>query len=509
MTGAADRSGFFTRFTISKNLSHRYDTNESYSVIIESMKCNETCIYCFGKGFSMKNRNRIAAGITGVVLAGALAVGQIAPAAFADDKETTLAVTETEAEETQQAEEQEEEKTEEKKTFDQLETTNTGDALVTAIDVSGVVDAVMPSIVTVTEKSVQEIETYFGQSQAVEVEGAASGFIIAQNDEELLIATNNHVVESSTEVTVAFSVDAEDQEDLLVSAKVKGTDARSDLAVIAVPLEEINEDVLKQLKIAVLGSSDKLKVGQTAITIGNSLGEGISVTSGIISALNVEITVQDGSTFTEFQTDGAANQGQSGGAVVNAKGEVIGIFNAGYLDGDNMGYAIPISTAIPVLQDLINRETREKVEDHGYMGITVVAVSAEASEYYNIPEGAYIYEVSKDSAGDKAGLEKGDIIVGFDGISIDSQDALLRQINYYAPGETVEVKIMRGNGGSGYEEKTVEVTLDDAPEEVKNQNKQEQGELPDEDDLPDDFFGGNPFDEIFGGGQDGFGNGGF
>lgn len=444
------------------------------------------------------NRNRIAAGITGAVLAGALVIGQAAPAVLADDKETSLAVTETETE----APETEEAAKEEKKEYDQLETTNASDAAITAIDVSGIVEAVMPSIVTVTEKSVQEVATFFGESQAVEMEGAASGFIIAQNDKELLIATNNHVVESSTEVTVAFSADVEDPDDAIAPAKVKGTDSKTDLAVIAVNLDDINEDVLSQLKIAVLGSSDNLKVGQTAITIGNSLGEGISVMAGIVSALNVEVVVEDGSTFTEFQTDGAANQGQSGGAVVNAKGEVIGIFNAGYLEGDNMGYAIPISTAIPVLQDLINRETRDVVEEHGYMGVTVVGVSAEASEYYNIPEGAYVYEVTKDSAGDKAGLEQGDIIVGFDGINIDSQEALLRQINYYEPGETVEVTVMRGTG-AGYEEKKVEVTLEEAPEGMKNQKSEmpapEENDSGEEPEDPEDGFGGEPFDDIFGG----------
>ena len=446
----------------------------------------------------MMNRNRIAAGITGAVLAGALVIGQAAPAVLADDKETSLAVTETETE----APETEEAAKEEKKEYDQLETTNASDAAITAIDVSGIVEAVMPSIVTVTEKSVQEVATFFGESQAVEMEGAASGFIIAQNDKELLIATNNHVVESSTEVTVAFSADVEDPDDAIAPAKVKGTDSKTDLAVIAVNLDDINEDVLSQLKIAVLGSSDNLKVGQTAITIGNSLGEGISVMAGIVSALNVEVVVEDGSTFTEFQTDGAANQGQSGGAVVNAKGEVIGIFNAGYLEGDNMGYAIPISTAIPVLQDLINRETRDVVEEHGYMGVTVVGVSAEASEYYNIPEGAYVYEVTKDSAGDKAGLKQGDIIVGFDGINIDSQEALLRQINYYEPGETVEVTVMRGTG-AGYEEKKVEVTLEEAPEGMKNQKSEmpapEENDSGEEPEDPEDGFGGEPFDDIFGG----------
>ena len=444
--------------------------------------------------------------MAGAALAGVLAAGQIAPAVFAE--ETALTVSETEVE-TEQAEEAEEEKS-----YTQLETTNASDAVVTAIDVSDVVEAVMPSIVTVTEKSVEEIEDYFGQSQSIEVEGAASGFIIAQDDDELLIATNHHVVENSTEVTVAFSVDTEDPDDALAPAKVKGTDASTDLAVIAVRLEDIDEDVFSQLKIAVLGSSDKLKVGQTAITIGNSLGEGISVMSGIISALNVEITTEDGSTFTEFQTDGAANQGQSGGAVVNAKGEVIGIFNAGYLEGDNMGYAVPISTAIPVLQELINRETRDVVDEHGYMGIQVVAVSTEASEYYGIPQGAYVYDVTKGSAGERAGLEQGDIIVSFDGITINSQEALLRQITYYAPGETVEVKVMRGGAGK-YEEETLEVTLEEAPNGASSGTKAPEQEDGDEDNeepdgwdddgmFPEGGFGDDPFGGIFGGGEGGF-----
>ena len=230
------------------------------------------------------------------------------------------------------------------------------------------------------------------------------------------------------------------------------------------------------------------------------------MTSGIVSALDVEIQVEDGSVFTEFQTDGAANQGQSGGMIVNSKGEVIGIFNAGYLDGDNVGYGIPISTAIPVLQDLINRETRDTVEDHGYMGITVVAVSAEASEFYNIPEGAYIYEVADGSAGDEAGLKKGDIIVGFDGINIDSKETLLRQINYYSPGETVEVRVMR-QGAGGYEEQSFDVTLEEAPEEVKNAKKTSQEKEEDEDeneneeDVDIQVPELNPFDGFFGGGE--------
>ena len=410
-------------------------------------------------------KKNIALGLTGLLVAGSLAFTQLSPVVFANDTENTVVLNVSDTDESAMEEKTEEEKTE-SKGYGTLETINLDGAEVTAVDVSGVVEAVMPSVVMVTEKGKQEVMDWFGRSREYEVEGAASGFIIAQNSDELLIATNNHVVQDSSEVTVEFSVDAEDEDDLLVPAKVKGTDPTTDLAVIAVNVEDIDEDVFNQLKVAVLGNSDKLKVGQSAITIGNTLGEGISVTSGIISALDVEITVEDGSTFTEFQTDGAANQGQSGGMIVNSKGEVIGIFNAGYLSGDNVGYGIPVSTAIPVLQELINRETREKLDDHGYMGVSIIAVSTEASDLYNIPEGAYVYEVTKDSAADKAGLEKGDIIVGFDGITVNSKEALLRQVSYYAPGEVVEITIMKP-GDRGYEEKKVEVTLEEAPEEVK------------------------------------------
>lgn len=418
-------------------------------------------------------KRRFAAAAAGTVLAATLAAGQVAPfTIYAEGTKTQLntsAQTET-AEDSTEADTEAQTETEEKKTYEKVGSTDTSKAAVTAVDVSDVVDAVMPSIVTVTEKSIQEVQDYFGQSQKYEVEGAASGIIVAQNDDELLIATNNHVVEDSTEVTVCFSVDTDDPDDAVVNAKVKGTDADTDLAVIAVSLKDIPEKVLSKLKVAVLGSSDNLKVGSTAITIGNTLGNGLSVTSGIISAVDVEIQTDDGSTFTEFQTDGAANQGQSGGAVVNAKGEVIGVFNAGALEGDNVGFAVPISTAIPVLEDLINRKTRDVVDEHGYMGITIVPVSEEASQMYNIPKGAYVYDVEKDSAGDEAGIKKGDIITGFDGITISSQSELLKQITYYKPGETVEVIVQRPDGTT-YKEKKLKITLKEASEAAKAQEK--------------------------------------
>lgn len=415
---------------------------------------------------------RLSKSVSAAILAGAMVFGTFGMGAVMAET-ASLSVNEESTEARTEAQTDEAE-TEEKKTYAQLETTKTDDEGIQTIDVSKIVENCMPSIVTVTEKSVKEVMDYFGQKQQYEVEGAASGFIIAQNADELLIATNNHVVEDSTEVTICFSVDTEDPDDVIVPAVVKGTDYKTDLAVVAVSLSDIPEDVLSQLKIAVLGSSDKLKVGEAAITIGNSLGYGLRVTSGIVSALNVDVEI-DGNTWTEFETDGAANQGQSGGPVLNSKGEVIGVFNAMATDGDNMGYAIPISTAIPVLQELINRQTREKVDNHGYMGITVVPVSDEASQMYNIPQGAFVYEVTEGSPADKAGLKKGDIITGFDGITIGSQEALLKQIQYYEVGEKVEVTYQRPNGGE-YEENTTEMTLTDAPEDVKEQQEKENSD---------------------------------
>ena len=455
--------------------------------------------------------------LTGGVLMAALTLGQISPAlVYAEDGETSLSVVEAPAAEEQEADE--------KPDRMQLETTNISDVSVSVIDVSSIVEAVMPSMVTITEHSVQEVMNYFGGTEQMEVEGAATGFIIAEDDDEIMIATNNHVVTDSTEVSVCFSVKDKDGEEVVAPAKVKGTDPATDLAVIAVSPDDIPDEVLGELKIAVLGSSDNLKIGQTAITIGNALGLGLNVTSGIISALDVEVNTESGS-WTEFQTDGASNNGQSGGAVFNADGEVIGIFNAGAVYGDNMGCAIPVSVAIPVLQNLINRETRDALEDHGYLGVTVVPVSDEASEMYNIPQGAYIYEVAEGSGAEEAGLQKGDIITGLDGLTIDSQATLLRQITYYEAGETVEVKVMRPTG-TAYEEQTFDVTLqagsrdaDDADEKEQKSGhgRKERDEDPDEEDSPEedpeerpsfsDLYPDAPdglgdiFDEIFGGGR--------
>ena len=323
-------------------------------------------------------------------------------------------------------------------------------------------------------------------------ESAGSGIIIAQNATELMIATNKHVVEDAQEMTVCFTVDVENPEDLVVPAVTKGTDREFDLAVIAVKLSDIPEGVLSQLKIATLGSSDNLKVGETAIAIGNALGTGQTVTCGIISALEREITTEAG-TFTELQTDAAINLGCSGGALLNKRGEVIGINSAKATAdyAESMGYAIPIDTAIPVLSNLINRQTRETVENHGYIGITVVPVSDEAIQLYNMPAGAFVYDVTEGSAGDAAGLKQGDIIIKFDGISIDSSDTLVETLAYYEVGETVTVEIEQSVDGA-YVAKEVEVTLQqdtsstDTESDKEKTDKKDRKEIPNQEQAPDE-----------------------
>ena len=391
-----------------------------------------------------------------------------------------------EAKEETEEETEKETETEAPVKYDQLETTSSGDAAVTTVDVSEIVEDAMPSIVAITTMTVTEVESYFYGKQKIEAVGGGSGIIIAQNDTELLIATNNHITDGAKELTVCFTVDAEDPEKLLVPAVTKGTDSMNDLAVIAVELKDIDPDVFKQLKIATLGSSNNLKVGEATIVIGNALGSGQTVTTGIISALEREITTEAG-TFKELQTDAAINFGCSGGAILNSKGEVIGITDAKDVvnDAEGMGYGIPIDTAIPVFSELINRQTRSAVENHGYIGITVVPVSDEAKQMYNMPAGAFVYEVTEGGAGEKAGIKKGDIITRFDGISITSSDQLVSTIGNYEVGETVKVEVQTADNGS-YTAKEVEVTLQEGEKKEEDEEGSEQKDAQPETDSSSD-----------------------
>lgn len=323
-------------------------------------------------------------------------------------------------------------------------------------DVSGIVEQAMPSIVSITNMSIQEVQNFFGQTQEQESESLGSGIIIQQSDTELLIATNNHVVEGADTLTVTF-VDEEN-----VEANIKGTDPSKDLAIVAVPLESIKDSTMETIAIATLGDSNEVQVGEPAIAIGNALGYGQSVTTGIISATNRQIDM-DGFDSELIQTDAAINPGNSGGALLNANGAVIGIntakINSSVAEG--MGYAIPISDASEVLTNLMNRETRERVSDEarGYLGITGLDVSSDIGEAYNMPTGVYISEVTKGSGAEQAGLSRGSIITGMEGVTIDSMETLQDQLSYYAVGETVELTVQVPASGGEYEEQTVSVTL--------------------------------------------------
>ena len=350
--------------------------------------------------------------------------------------------------------------------------------------VAAVAQASMPSVVAITTVSVQEIPSFFGySSHQYKSASTGSGIIVGDNDDELLIATNNHVVDGATTLSVCFigddvanaeteTVNAGDNGDLnvedAVSAKIKGTDADNDLAVVAVKKSDIPEDTLNQIKIAQIGSSDDLAVGQQVVAIGNALGYGQSVTSGWISALNRTISTDDGTNSTGLiQTDAAISPGNSGGALLNMKGELIGINSAKYADSavEGMGYAIPISKAKPILEELMNRETREKVDSSkkGYLGVSLANLTTEAIEMYNMPTGAFVRSVEDDSPAQEAGICKGDIIVKFDGQKVSDGDDLLDKLQYYKSGEKIEAVIARATNGE-YEENTIELTLGTRPD---------------------------------------------
>lgn len=347
-----------------------------------------------------------------------------------------------------------------KQTLDNLTPQTQTEAVVT--DVTQVVKAVMPSVVSVSNTYVQR-GTFFGQEYSSEAVSSGSGIIVGENDSELLIVTNYHVVESADTLSVQF-VDEEQ-----VQAQIKGTDADKDLAVLAVQLSDIKEDTLNQISIASLGSSDDLTVGEPVIAIGNALGYGQSVTTGVVSALNrpIAVTSQEGQTGdsqinTFIQTDAAINPGNSGGALLNTKGEVIGI-NSNKIGGstvEGMGYAIPISDAKPIIEELMQKETRLKVDEanKGVLGITGVNVEAQYSEVYGIPMGVCVSSVTDNSGAAAAGLVRGDIITAINGETVETMEELKEEMNYYQVGDVVTLTIMQGSP-TGYQSKDVQVTL--------------------------------------------------
>ena len=331
-------------------------------------------------------------------------------------------------------------------------------------DVSSVVENVMPSIVSITNMSVQEVQNFFGGTSKQESESACTGIIISQNDSELLVVTNNHVVAGSNTLTVTFA------DGNSVEANIKGTDSEYDVAVVAVPLDSISEDTKKAISVATLGDSTELKVGEPAIAIGNALGYGQSVTTGVIGALNRSVSETNETTgeTTEssvklIQTDAAINPGNSGGALVNASGEVVGI-NSSKLVGDSVegvGYAIPISDVSDLIENLMNQETKTKVAeaDQGAIGIKGMSVSTEYSQQLNMPEGVYVSEVTKGGGAEKAGMTRGCIITGINGTTVSSKDDLQEQLQYYAKGDEVELTIQVPQSNGEYQEQSVNVTL--------------------------------------------------
>lgn len=354
---------------------------------------------------------------------------------------------------------------------------DTGSTAKGSLDVSEIVSEALPSIASITTKSVQEVQNYFGmygmygyapQQQEQEVEGSGSGIIVGKNDDELLIATNYHVVEGADTLSVAFT------DGNAVEASVKGFDEERDLAVVSVSLDDVEDDTMDAISIANIGSSDDLKVGEQVVAIGNALGYGQSVTTGIVSAKNRRMdsdnnTVTDGSDDSSdgvnlIQTDAAINPGNSGGALLNMKGEVVGINSAklASTEVEGMGYAIAISDVTDILQNLMNETSRDKLDDseHGVLGIKGSSVSSEAVQMYGIPAGVFVKEVTEGGAADKAGLKANSVITEFNGKTVSSINQLIEYLSYYEPDEEVELTVQVPHGTS-YKEETVKVTLDE------------------------------------------------
>ena len=354
---------------------------------------------------------------------------------------------------------------------------DTGSTAKGSLDVSEIVSEALPSIVSITTKSVQEVQNYFGmygmygyapQQQEQEVEGSGSGIIVGKNDDELLIATNYHVVEGADTLSVAFT------DGNAVEASVKGFDEERDLAVVSVSLDDVEDDTMDAISIANIGSSDDLKVGEQVVAIGNALGYGQSVTTGIVSAKNRRMdsdnnTVTDGSDDSSdgvnlIQTDAAINPGNSGGALLNMEGEVVGINSAklASTEVEGMGYAIAISDVTDILQNLMNETSRDKLDDseHGVLGIEGSSVSSEAVQMYGIPAGVFVKKVTEGGAADKAGLKANSVITEFNGKAVSSIDQLIEYLSYYEPDEEVELTVQVPHGTS-YKEETVKVTLDE------------------------------------------------
>ena len=350
---------------------------------------------------------------------------------------------------------------------------NDSQAVVT--DVSKVVDKVMPSMVSVYNNFTQTRQDFFGQTYSQQSQATGSGIIIGKTDTELLIVTNNHVVADADSLQVQF------QDENTADASIKGTDETNDLAVIAVKLSDIKDDTMSKISIATLGNSDNLVLGEPVVAIGNALGYGQSVTTGVVSALNREITQENNETGTFIQTDAAINPGNSGGALVDLNGNVIGI-NSSKIGGstvEGMGYAIPISKAEPIIESLMNQTTKEKVSEdkQGYLGISGVSVTSQVSSAYNMPQGVYVAKVISGTGAADSDLKKGDIITAIEGSTVQSLEQLQKQLTYYEAGSTVTITVKRASANGEYKEQEIKIKLTDkktmeaASESEDSQNK--------------------------------------
>ncbi len=432
-----------------------------------------------GVGAYSMGRNSVSASVTRTASAGTLKE--------ADDVEEK----EDAAEEAETKEDKEESKTEKKadKAIDQSSTVqlSKGESLAVVTDVTKVVEKAMPSIVSVYNNFTERVQ-FWGQIYTQENTAAGSGIIIGKTDDELLIVTNNHVVEGEDSLSVKFIDDTE------ADAHLKGTDSPNDLAVIAVSLDSLDEETLDAIAVAELGDSDTLKIGEPAIAIGNALGYGQSVTSGIISALDRQFQSKDGTDYTFIQTDAAINQGNSGGALLNINGQVIGI-NSNKLGGtavEGMGYAIPISRAIPIMENLVNQQTKIAVDEaeQGTIGIKGVTVTSDVARAYDMPAGVYVAQIIEDGGAASSDLQEGDIIVGINGSTISEMEGLQKQLTYYKAGTEVTLQVKRATSGREYEDVDVKVTLGTKESLGIEQEEQEEQEQEEEvQEQPEEFPG--------------------
>ena len=370
-------------------------------------------------------------------------------------------------------------------------------------DVSKIVEKAMPSVVAINGTQTVKQQNVFGRSQSYQAESSGSGIIIGENDEELLIVTNNHVIADTDSLSVVFVDNKE------VKASVKGGDADNDIAVISVKLSDIPEETRKSITLASIGNSDNVKVGQGVVAIGNALGYGQSVTVGDISALNREVKTDANTSKSLMQTDAAINPGNSGGALLNMNGEVIGINSAKYSSTqvEGMGYAIPISKVQDIITSLSNKPTRTVVAEdkQGLLGIQGQDINDEISKAYDIPKGVYVYKIVENGAAAKSELQEKDVITKIDGDSVSNMEGLKKKLTYYASGEKVTLTVQRLNG-SKYEEKQVEVTLGSKADiqqssgtEETQKNRTNDGATAPEQGQSDDQSGlEDPFAQFFG-----------